>query len=78
MHAKSLYRKKRKEEYHDSGPHTCRSPLNMGHEEANLFLNFWNLNQSFYLKGVTTKARFNKLLHILQKRCPTAAVCEDS
>jgi len=30
---------------------TCRSPLHMGEDEDKLFLNYWNMNQTFYLKG---------------------------
>ena len=29
----------------------CRSPLNMKDEDCGLFLNYWNLNQTFFLKG---------------------------
>lgn len=59
-------------------PNTCRSPLNMSHEDANLFLNFWNLNQTFYLNGVTTLFRFERLLHILKQRSPLAIISEET
>lgn len=49
----------------------------MGHSNENLFLNYWNLNQAFYLKGVTSKLRFSKLLDIVQKRCPTIEVIQE-
>ena len=72
------FKNKRKSEAYRSFAQSCRSPLNMGHDDANLYPNFWNLNQTFYLKGVTTKFRFNRLLHILRQRCPLAVISEDT
>jgi len=56
----------------------CRSPLNMGEDDANLFLNYWNLNQTFFLKGQTTVARFENFKQILAKRSLQAKIVEES
>lgn len=57
-------------------PSFSRSPLNLGEDGPNLYLNFWNLNQTFFLKGKTYRTRFQNLLNILAKRCPHAIISE--
>ena len=44
--------------------------------DCSLFLNNWNLNQVFYLRGKTTERRFAKLKSILIKRCTEEQVVE--
>ena len=56
----------------------CRSPLNMGEEDPNLFLNNWNLSQTFYLKGRTTVKRFDRFKEILRQRCINATIAESA
>ena len=56
----------------------CRSPLNMGEDGPNLFLNYWNVNQTFYLEGRTTVDRFEKLMEILRSRCSNASIVEET
>ena len=56
----------------------CRSPLNMGEEDPNLFLNNWNLSQTFYLKGRTTVKRFERFKEILRQRCINATIAESA
>jgi len=50
----------------------------MGEDDANLFLNYWNLNQTFFLKGQTTVARFENFKQILAKRSLQAKIVEES
>lgn len=48
FHGQKLYEQKFKKRFF-SFQSNCRSPLNLGTSDTNLFLNFWNLNQTFYL-----------------------------
>lgn len=54
-----------------------RSPLNMGEDHDCLFLNNWNLSQTFYLKGQTTVGLFENFKQVLAKRCLTATIVEE-
>ena len=67
-----------KHEYRWMGASAVRSPLNMGESGEGLFLNNWNLNQTFFLKGATTESRYENLLQILKKRCPGATIVEET
>ena len=74
-----LSAKKRMNEWFECNkPSACRSPLNMGEEEANLFLNFWNVSQTYFLKGRTTIARFDRFKEILRSRCINAIIVEET
>ena len=55
---------------------TCRSPFNLGWQGPNLFLNNWNVNQCFFLKGKTKRSRFTKLLNVIQQRNPSVEIIE--
>jgi len=50
----------------------------MGEEDANLFLNYWNLNQTFFLKGKTTVAHFENFKVVLAKRSLHATIVEET
>lgn len=50
----------------------------MGEEEANLFLNFWNVSQTYFLKGRTTVSRFDRFKEILRQRCINAKIVEET
>lgn len=76
-YGKQQYSKKMSGRYW-SPTSASRSPLNMGEDDANLFLNFWNLNQTFYLKGRTTVRRFDDFKSIVSKRCLNATIVEET
>ena len=49
-----------------------RSPFNLGLDE--IFLNNWNLNQTFVLKGSSTERQFMDFLEVVQKRSIGATI----
>ena len=76
-YGRSCYSSRKRQDYRSDFAN-CRSPLNMGEEDANLFLNYWNLNQTFFLKGKTTVAHFENFKVVLAKRSLHATIVEDS
>ena len=56
----------------------CRSPLNLGFTDENTFLNFWNLNQTFVIKGKTNTARFGLFMEVIKNRCIYAPIVDES
>ena len=49
-----------------------RSPFNMGPEE--LYLNNWNLNQTFIFKGQSTYLMLDKFIEVVKKQSPSSKV----
>jgi chromatin segregation and condensation protein Rec8/ScpA/Scc1 (kleisin family) len=48
------------------------------HLNRNIFLNYWNLNQTFFMVGVSTKDKFLHFLDVIKRRNPSLKVNEDS
>lgn len=48
----------------------------MGTEDHNLFLNYWNLQQTFLVRGYASRENFQSLMAVLRKRCPSATIKE--
>ena len=57
---------------HNNNLAYVRSPFNM-HEQSQ-FLNYWNINQSFYLKGRSDRAKLDKILKTVQKENPSIKI----
>ena len=71
------YYQTQRRNYFPPRPWNCRSPLNLGAKDSNMFLNFWNLNQTYYLRGETKESDFDHLLLVLQKRCLNATIVRE-
>ena len=52
----------------------CKSPFNLGLEEGSLFLNYWNVNQCFYMKGLSNLDMIEKMVKVMQLRNPTVEI----
>ena len=44
---------------------SVRSPFNM--HTQNMFLNYWNVNQTFYLEGTHTGTKFKEILQFIKQ-----------
>jgi len=44
--------------------------------ERNLFLNYWNLGQSFLIGGKSTLASINQFIEVVQRRNPHIKILE--
>jgi hypothetical protein len=53
---------------------TVRSPFNMHEQSA--FLNYWNCNQTFYLKGQSDRHDLSMLIKTLKVLCPYIKIQE--
>ena len=48
------------------------------HLHRNIFLNYWNLNQTFFMVGTSTKDKFFHFLDVIKRRNPSLKVNENS